>query len=75
MRGKFKFGIHFKDLNTFGEVQNFKGVAYGTGVLNAKAMLQELDNQGFDGYFIIGKRTNLRRPRSRRQGLRGMVKK
>ena len=53
MRGKFKFGIHFKDLNTFGEVQNFKGVAYGTGVLNAKAMLQELDNQGFDGYFII----------------------
>lgn len=53
LKGKFKFGIHFKDLDKFGELENFKGVAYGTGVLDAKSMLAELDAQGFDGYFII----------------------
>ena len=53
LKGKFKFCLHFKDLNKFGDVSNFKGVAYGEGVLDMKGIIAELDAQGFDGYFII----------------------
>lgn len=44
--------VHFKDLKEFGKL-NSPTVAYGEGVLPLKAILAELDTQGFDGYFII----------------------
>ena len=40
--------LHFKDLNT-----EKKDVPWGTGVLNAKGMLDELKRQDFKGVFSI----------------------
>ena len=44
--------LHFKDQAEFGNPIN-QCVPYGTGELDMKAMLAELDRQGFDGYFLI----------------------
>ncbi len=44
--------LHFKDQAEFGNPKN-QCVPYGTGDLNMKGMLAELDRQGFDGYFLI----------------------
>ena len=44
--------IHFKDQLEFGNVKN-QPVPFGTGDLDMKAILAELDRQGFDGYFLI----------------------
>jgi len=43
--------LHFKDLNEKGE--NGHDVPYGTGISNVKAMLAELQRQGFSGVFSI----------------------
>ncbi len=43
---------HFKDQAEFGNIKN-QCVPFGTGALDMKAMLAELDRQGFDGYFLI----------------------
>ncbi len=44
--------LHFKDQAEFGNPKN-QCVPYGTGELDMKAMLAELDRQGFGGYFLI----------------------
>ena len=44
--------IHLKDQLEFGNVKN-QPVPFGTGALDMKAILAELDRQGFDGYFLI----------------------
>lgn len=44
--------IHFKDQLEFGNIKN-QPVPFGTGALDLKACLAELDRQGFDGYFLI----------------------
>ncbi len=44
--------LHFKDLNKFGEL-NAHDVPWGTGKCNVKAMLTELDRQGFKGFFAV----------------------
>jgi len=44
--------LHFKDQKEFNVKKN-QCVPFGTGALNMKAMLSELDRQGFDGYFLI----------------------
>ncbi len=46
------FATHFKDQAEFGNIKN-QCVPYGTGELDMKGMLAELDRQGFDGYYII----------------------
>lgn len=51
LQGKI-FAVHFKDQAEFGNIKN-QCVPYGTGALDMKAMLAELDRQGFDGPFII----------------------
>ena len=52
--GKAKriISLHFKDLNEFG-VRNANDVPWGTGVSQAKAILEELDRQKFKGVFSI----------------------
>jgi len=49
--------IHFKDLEKFGEFKN-KPVPLGKGALDCKALLAELDRQGYDGFFVIEYETN-----------------
>lgn len=44
--------IHFKDIKEFGKLDS-PTVAYGEGVLPLKQILELLDEQGFDGYFVI----------------------
>ena len=44
--------LHFKDQKEFGNPKN-QCVPFGTGALDMKAMLAELDRQNFDGYFLI----------------------
>ena len=44
--------LHFKDLNEFG-VRKAHDVPWGTGKANIKAILTELDRQGFEGAFSI----------------------
>ncbi len=44
--------VHFKDLKSFGSPKN-EPVILGTGALNTKGMLAELDRQGYDGFFVI----------------------
>lgn len=46
------FALHLKDQKTFGDI-NSPGVNYGTGALDMKGILAELDRQGFDGDFVI----------------------
>ena len=51
MNGKV-FTIHLKDQEKLGDAKSNAKI-YGTGCVNLKGMLAELDKQGFDGYFII----------------------
>lgn len=44
--------IHFKDQRKFGERGN-NCVPFGEGGLDCKAMLAELDKQGYKGFFVI----------------------
>jgi len=44
--------FHFKDLNEFG-VRSAHDVPWGTGVSKARAVLQEVARQGFEGSFSI----------------------
>ncbi len=46
------FALHLKDQKTFGDIKS-PGVNYGTGALDMKGILAELDRQKFDGCFII----------------------
>ncbi len=43
--------LHFKDLDTYGP--KAQDVPWGTGVADAKGMMQELKRQGYKGYFSI----------------------
>lgn len=51
LKGKIKT-MHFKDQKEFGNPQNLC-VPFGTGELNNKAMLQLLDKQKYNGWFVI----------------------
>lgn len=44
--------VHFKDQKKFGDKGN-NCVPFGEGELNCKAMLAELDKQGYDGFYVI----------------------
>lgn len=44
--------IHFKDMNKFDNL-NARCVPFGTGVADMKKVLENLDAQGYDGYFVI----------------------
>ena len=44
--------FHFKDVNEFGK-NSAHDVPWGTGVSNVKAVLTELDRQGFKGVFSV----------------------
>ncbi len=44
--------IHLKDQKTFNDLKS-GCTPYGEGALDMKAILTEIDKQGFDGYFII----------------------
>jgi len=44
--------IHIKDQVEFGNPKN-QCVPLGKGVLNIKELLEELDEQGYDGFFVI----------------------
>ncbi|WP_294082246.1 sugar phosphate isomerase/epimerase family protein [Proteiniphilum sp. UBA5384] len=45
--------LHFKDIAPQGEEQNLEDVIWGKGILNVKAMMEELKRQNFKGYFTI----------------------
>ncbi|MFA7140505.1 MAG: sugar phosphate isomerase/epimerase [Proteiniphilum sp.] len=45
--------LHFKDIAPVDPDSTLEDVVWGTGVLNVKAMLEELKHQGFKGYFTI----------------------
>jgi sugar phosphate isomerase/epimerase len=45
--------MHFKDIAPQGEEQSLEDVIWGTGILNVKAMMEELKRQNFKGYFTI----------------------
>ncbi len=51
MRGKI-YEVHLKDQKKFDDLKS-PAAAYGKGVLDMKAILGELDAQGFDGYLVI----------------------
>ncbi len=51
LKGKI-FTIHLKDQEKLGN-ENSDAKIYGTGCINLKGMLAELDSQKFDGYIII----------------------
>lgn len=51
LKGKI-FTIHLKDQEKLGNTASNAKI-YGTGCVDLKGMLAELDKQGFDGYFII----------------------
>lgn len=51
LEGKL-ISLHFKDI-ALGEENMFEDVVWGTGVINVKEILQELDRQNFKGYFTI----------------------
>jgi len=44
--------IHFKDQKEYGNKKN-QPVIFGTGALDTKAMLRELDRQGYNGFLVI----------------------
>lgn len=44
--------LHYKDLNTFGDLKAYD-VEWGTGVCKATKMMAELRRQNFKGYFSI----------------------
>jgi len=45
--------LHFKDIAPKGEDQTLEDVVWGQGILNVKAMMEELKRQNFKGYFTI----------------------
>jgi hypothetical protein len=45
--------FHFKDLNEFDRRKGAHDVVWGRGSANVKALLAELDRQGFEGVFSI----------------------
>lgn len=45
--------LHFKDIAPQGEEQSLEDVIWGKGILNVKAMMEELKRQNFKGYFTI----------------------
>lgn len=45
--------LHFKDIAPKDEAQSLEDVVWGQGVLNVKAMMEELKRQNFKGYFTI----------------------
>jgi len=45
--------LHFKDIAPQGAENTLEDVVWGQGVLNVKAMLEELKRQKFKGYFTI----------------------
>ena len=51
LKGKI-FTIHLKDQEKLGK-NDSNAKIYGTGCVDLKGMLAELDKQGFNGYFII----------------------
>ena len=51
LKGKL-FMLHFKDQEKLGDNKSNAKI-YGTGCVDLKAVLAELDKQGFDGYFVI----------------------
>ncbi len=51
MKGKI-YEVHLKDQKEFNNLRS-PAAAYGKGVLDMKAILAELDAQGFDGYLVI----------------------
>jgi len=51
LRGRI-ISLHFKDLNQFG-TRRAHDVPWGTGLGNTKALLEELNHQGFEGVFSI----------------------
>jgi sugar phosphate isomerase/epimerase len=52
LRGRL-VALHFKDIAPQGESAALEDVIWGTGILNVKAMMQELKQQEFKGYFTI----------------------
>lgn len=56
VRGKL-IEVHLKDQQKFNDLKS-ECAAYGEGVLDMKAILAEIDSQGFDGYFVIEDGTN-----------------
>jgi len=55
LRGKI-YAVHFKDLLSKGTIENpgpNDCVVFGQGNSDVKGLLELLDEQGFDGYFII----------------------
>lgn len=46
------YALHLKDQKTFNDLKS-EGVNYGTGVLDMKAILAELDRQNFDSWYVI----------------------
>ncbi len=52
LKGKI-YSIHLKDIDKYGVYKRGKSVAYGKGVIDMKAVLKELDDQGFDGYIYF----------------------
>ena len=50
LKGKLQ-AIHFKDMNK--AELNAHCVPFGKGVANMKEVLKNLDEQGYDGYFVI----------------------
>ncbi|PWM33097.1 MAG: hypothetical protein DBX55_00325 [Verrucomicrobia bacterium] len=56
LAGKIRI-LHFKDQKEFGNLKN-QPVPYGEGELDCKGLLKILDEQGFDGYFLIEHETD-----------------
>ncbi len=52
LRGRL-MALHFKDIAPEGPDGVLEDVVWGTGILNVKAMMQELKQQDFCGYFTI----------------------
>ena len=46
------FTVHLKDQKEF-NVRNTPAVIYGTGVVDVAATIKALEQQGYDGYYII----------------------
>ena len=56
LAGKIRI-VHFKDQKEFGNLKN-QPVPFGEGELDCKGLLEILDSQGFDGYFLIEHETD-----------------
>lgn len=44
--------VHFKDQKEFGNYED-QPVPFGEGAMDVKGMLEELDSQGYDGFYVI----------------------